>query len=102
MTMSVIFFVVAILIIGIYLMFGFKRAKHKFFSIFLIFLVLFLFISLTSVFGGKDLSVKSVSDLGNLATTYFLWLGNLFGNFKEITANAVGMDWKGNQTAKTT
>ena len=83
-------------------MFGFKRVKHKFFSIFLIFLVLFLFISFTIVFGGKDISIKNVSDMGNLASTYLSWLGNLFGNFKILTTNAIKMDWSGNQTTKTT
>ncbi len=98
MVLDVIIFIVAILIVAIWFLYGFKRVKHKILAIFLIILVLFSFFSFSAVFKDKDISINSISDLGNLAKIYFLWLGNIFGNVKSITADAVKMDWQGNKT----
>ncbi len=102
MALSVVVFVIAILIVAIWSLYGLKRIKHKFLAIFLIALVLFSFLSFGVVFGEKDISIKNVSDLGNVAKLYFSWLGSIFGNMKSITANAVKMNWQGNKTNKTT
>ncbi len=102
MALSVVFFIIAILIAAVWLLFGFKRVKHKILSIFLIALILFSFFSFNVVFKGKEISIKNVSDLGNIAKLYFSWLGNALGNMKIITGQAVKMDWQGNKTAKTT
>jgi len=98
MVLGLPLFIIAILIIGIWLLFGFKRMKHKFFAIFLIALLLFSFFTFNAAFNGKELSVNNTSDLGKIFKVYFSWLGNIFGNMKSITANAVKMDWNGNQT----
>jgi hypothetical protein len=98
MAISVIIFIVAILVIAIYLIYGLKRVKHKFLSLFLIALVLFSFLSFSAAFGGKEISIKNVSDLGNIVKIYFSWIGNLFGNFKLLTTNAIKMNWQGNST----
>ncbi len=102
MALSVILFVIAILVIAIWFLFGFKRMKHKLLAVFLIALVLFSFLSFNTVFKGKEISLNNMSDLGNIAKVYFSWLGNIFGNIKTITGNAVEMDWKGNETEKAT
>ncbi len=99
MALNVIIFIVAVLAIGIWLLFGFKRIKHKLFAIFLIALLLFSFLSFKAVFNGKEISIKSISDLGNMAKLYFSWLGNVFGNMKSLTGEAVKMSWKSNSTA---
>jgi len=100
--LTVVFFVIAILVVAIWFLFGFKRIKHKLLSIFLIALVLFSFFSFNIVFKGKEISMNSISDLGKIFKIYFSWLGNIFGNMKTITGQAVEMDWQGNQTGKTT
>ena len=92
------FFVIAALVIGIWLLFGFKRMKHKFVAILLIGLLLFGFFSFNIVFKGKDVSVNNVSDIGKIFKIYFSWLGNIFGNMKTITGQAIKMDWQGNKT----
>ena len=92
------FFVIAALVIGIWLLFGFKRMKHKFVAILLIGLLLFGFFSFNIVFKGKDVSVNNVSDIGKIFKIYFSWLGNVFGNMKTITGQAIKMDWQGNKT----
>jgi len=98
MAWSVVFFVIAALVIGIWLLFGFKRMKHKFVAILLIGLLLFGFFSFNIVFKGKDVSVNNVSDIGKIFKIYFSWLGNVFGNMKTITGQAIKMDWQGNKT----
>ena len=102
MALTVVFFVIAILVVAIWFLFGFKRIKHKLLSIFLIALVLFSFFSFNIVFKGKEISVNNISDLGKIFKIYFSWFGNIFGNMKTITGQAVEMDWQGNQTGKTT
>ncbi len=97
MKIGVTLFIIAILAIMIWFIFEFKRMKHKLLAIFLIALLLFSFFSFNAVFSGKDLSIKDVSDLGNLAKIYFSWLGNVFNNVKTITAQAIHLDW-GNKT----
>jgi len=98
MVSIVMFFVIAALAIAIWLLFGSKKIKHKFFAIFLIALILFSFFSFNMVFKGKEISVKSISDLGKIFKIYFFWIGNIFGNIKILTGEAVKMDWKGNKT----
>jgi len=98
MAWSVVFFVIAALVIGIWLLFGFKRMKHKFIAILLIGFLLFGFFSFNIVFKGKDVSVNNVSDIGKIFKIYFSWLGNVFGNMKTITGQAIKMDWQGNKT----
>ena len=98
MAWSVVFFVIAALVIGIWLLFGFKRMKHKFIAILLIGFLLFGFFSFNIVFKGKDVSVNNISDFGKIFKIYFSWLGNIFGNMKTITGQAIKMDWQGNKT----
>jgi hypothetical protein len=98
MVMSVVIFIIAILIVVIWLTFGFKRVRHKFFALFLIALILFSFFSFTAAFGGKELSVTGFSDIGKIAGIYFSWLANSFNNLKLITTQAIKMDWQTNKT----
>lgn len=98
MVTGVIIFIIAVLAIAIWVMFGFKSMKHKFFAIFLIALILFSFLSFNFVFKGKDISINNVSDLGNIVKIYFSWLGGVFNNIKIITSQVIKMNWKGNST----
>jgi c-di-AMP phosphodiesterase-like protein len=91
--------IIAILIAAIWIIFGFKRMRHKLLALFLIALILFSFFSFNSVFKGKDISIKSVSDLGKITKIYFSWLGNIFNNLKTIGGQAVKMDWQGNNSS---
>jgi hypothetical protein len=98
MELNVVIFIIAIIIVVIWVTYGLKKIRHKFLALFLIALVLFSFLSFGIVFRGKDISIKSVSDLGNAVKLYFSWLINVFGNLRSITTNAVKMDWAGNNT----
>jgi len=91
-------FVIAVLIIGIWIIIEMKRMKHKLFAIFLIALILLLYLSSTIVFKGQDIQWNSVSGLIDGTKLYFSWFGSLFTNMKSITSYAVKMDWKSNET----
>ena len=98
MALGVVFFVIVAVVIAIWLLFGFKRMKHKLFAVILIALILFSFFSFNVAFNGKEISLNNISDLGKISKIYFSWLGNIFGNMKTITGQAVKMDWQGNKT----
>lgn len=96
--MGVALLVVAVLVIGIWVVIEVKRIKHKLFAMFLIGLILFLYISMVFVFKGQDIDYKTVSGVGYAAKLYMSWLGSVAGNFKSMTSHAVKMDWSGNET----
>jgi len=101
MAIGVTSFVVAVLIAAVWLILGFKRFRHKFFTIFLIALILFTFISFSMVIKNKGVDLKTVSGMMQAGKLYFSWLGSVFGNFKTITADAIRMDWSNADQNKT-
>lgn len=101
MVVEVTLFVIALLIITIWILIELKRFRHKIFAVFLIGLILFLYLSSIFVFRGQDLDFKSVSGVITSTKIYFSWLGSVFGNLKSITTNAIKMNWKANETIET-
>jgi len=87
------FFIVAVLIIAVWVVIEIRRFKHKIFAMFLIALILFLYISGLGVFGGANVDLSSVSGIIDAWKIYFSWLGSAFGNMKTLTANALNLDW---------
>lgn len=99
MVMAVIIAIIVVLILAIWFFLEFKRARHKFFAIFLILLVLFLFFSVTLVFKGKNIDYKTVPGLISAGGVYVSWLGTAFNNIKIMTSDAIHMNWGGNSTS---
>ena len=93
-------FVVAILIIAIWVIIELKRFKHKVFAIILIALILFTYISFSVKLNQYDLDLKTIPGITNATKLYFTWLGSAFKNLISITTYAIRMDWKGNETTK--
>jgi hypothetical protein len=91
-------FIIAGLIITIWILVEVKRMRHKIFALFLIALILFLYLSANIVFQSHEIDFKTVSGLTSAGKLYMSWLGSAFGNVKSITTNAIKMDWKGNAT----
>lgn len=87
-------FIVAVLIIIIWVLIAIKRMRHKVFALFLIGVVLFLYFSATFVFKDKDIDFKTTTGIITASNLYFNWLGSAFTNLKTITMNAVKMDWE--------
>jgi hypothetical protein len=98
MVLGVTIFVVAILIIAIWVIIEMKRMRHKMFAIFLIGLILFSYLSFSFVFKDEEVNLTSVEGLEKAAGLYFSWFGSIFSNLKTMTANAIDMNWKGNET----
>lgn len=92
---TVIVVLVILAILCVWLFGEFKRTRHKFVSVLIILLIVFLALSITYVFSNKDVDYKTVPGLLSATKVYFSWLGSAFGNVKMITSNAVNMDWKG-------
>ena len=91
-------FVVALLIIAIWIIIEIRRFRHKIFAIFLIILILFLYTSVFSVFNGKDINLSMVSGIVDAGKVYFSWIGSIFGDLKTITSNVLNLNWSQNFT----
>ncbi len=94
MAIGITILVIAILIAIIWIYVELKRARHKIFAILLIFLILFSYLGFMASIKGKDIDFKSADGLKTAGKFYLSWLGNVFGNLKTITTNAIRMDWK--------
>lgn len=100
MEVGIAIFVVAALIIVVWVLVEFKRVRHKVFALFLIGLILFLFLSSTFVFRDHDIDFKSVEGIVSASKIYMAWLGSVFTNF-QTTINAVKTNWEENKTNDT-
>jgi len=98
MVIGTTLFIVAVLIIAVWIVIEIKRFRHKIFALFLIGLILFMYFSFTFATDGKNIDFKTVPGLIKAAKLYFSWLGYTFENLKTITVNVIGMDWKANET----
>lgn len=93
--------IVLILVVAIWVLVEVRRFRHKIFAIFLIVLILFTYLSFISVIKGKNFDLTSTDGLKNAGSLYLSWLGSVFNNLKTITANAINMDWKANESIST-
>jgi len=93
MVVGTTLFVIAVLIIAIYVLVEIKRLRHKIFAIFLIGLILFTYISFSVVLKDQEIDYKTIPGVTAASKLYFSWLFSVFGNLKSITTNAIKMDW---------
>jgi hypothetical protein len=94
MGIGVTLFILAILIIAIWVIVEVKRMRHKLFAIFLIALILFSYFSFTIVLKGEDVNLKTVPGIIKAGDLYITWLGYMLGNLKSISTYAFKKDWK--------
>lgn len=106
MAIGITLLIVLILVVAIWVLIELKRFRHKVLAIFLILLILFTYVSFVATVKGKDIDFTTTDGVKKAGQLYFSWLGSIFRNFKSLTANAINMDWKvnesnlGNQTIK--
>ena len=93
MALGITFFIIAFLVIAIWLIIEFKRLKHKLLAFFLIGLIIFTYISFTISLKGHDIDFTSVSGIMDAGKLYFSWLGGVFVNFRSITTYAFKQEW---------
>lgn len=86
-------FIVAILIIAIWVIIEVKRLRHKIFAIFLIALILFTYISFTITLKGEDIDMTTIPGVMAASKLYMFWLVSSFNNLKSITTQAISLDW---------
>ncbi|MBU1129522.1 MAG: hypothetical protein KJ949_02750 [Nanoarchaeota archaeon] len=96
---GVALFILAAVIITIWVLIEVKRMKHKIFAIFLIGLILFTYLSGAFVFQDKQVDYKTVPGLMSAGKIYMSWLTTVFANIKVVTTNVIKMDWKTNSTS---
>ncbi len=98
MAIGVTFFIIAILVVAVWLIIEFKRMRHKLLAIFLIALIIFTYISFTVSIRGKDIDFTTVEGFTHAGKLYLGWLGSVFSNMRSITSYAFKQDWKANET----
>ena len=98
MVIGATFFIIAVLVISIWVIIEMKRMKHKIFAIVLIALILFSYLSATIIFREHDVDFKTAPGVIDAGKIYFSWLSSVFVNFKTITTNAIHMEWGSNKT----
>jgi len=98
MQIGLILAVIGALIIGAWALIEVKRMKHKIIAIFLIFLFLFIYLSFTAAFKGKEIDFSNAGGISKAIKIYSSWLVFAFNNVKTITTNAIHMNWQGNKT----
>ena len=91
---NVILVLVIALIAIIWLSQEFKEVKNKFFTVFLILLLVFTCLSFSYAIKERDIDLKTTDGLKEAGHIYVLWLGQAFRNIKVVTGNAIGMNWK--------
>jgi hypothetical protein len=77
-----------------------RHVKHKFYAIFLVLILLFLFLSASRLFSGSNIDFKSFEGWIQAGKLYFSWLIHIGGNLKTLTGEAFKLDWTGNSTLK--
>jgi len=98
MGVGITIFIIAALVIAIWVIIELKRVRHKIFALFLIGLILFLYFSATFVFKEQEIDFQTIPGITTAAKLYFSWFGSIFANVKTITTNAIRMNWQGNET----
>jgi hypothetical protein len=93
MVVGLTLFIVAVLIVAIYLVVEIKRLRHKLFALFLIALILFTYISFTVTLKGQNIDLATITGWVSASKLYLSWLGSIFENLKEVTAQVINMDW---------
>jgi len=93
-------FILAVIVIGIWVIIEIRRFRHKIFAIFLIVLIILSYWSFFAVFKNQELELTTVSGIVSVTKIYFSWLLSVYENFKSITLNAISMDWTQNFTTK--
>ena len=93
MVIGITLFIVAALVVAIWILIEFKRMKHKLFALILIGLIIFSYVSATVIFKDTNINFKTIPGIIEGSKIYFSWLGSVFVNLKTVTANVVKMDW---------
>ena len=59
----------------------------------MMFIVMFLLIGAFFIIGENKLAIKTEGNFNKFTTAYSVWLGDLFGNVKNVSGYVVKLDW---------
>lgn len=99
MVIGITVFVVALLVVAIWVAIEIKRVKHKLFAIFWIGFILLAYFTFVMAFKGVDTNFTTFSGIIMASKVYFNYISAMTGNFVQITANVIKMDWAPNVTS---
>lgn len=91
-------FLVAILILIVYLVMKVSSKKQEVAIGMTWFLFLFIVFTTTYLYISSDYKLTTFDGFAGFVKHYFSWLGAMFENVKTITTNAINLDWGANHT----
>ena len=90
--------IIIVLVVAFLLLLKARHIKHRFFALILVLLLIFVYFTSTSLLSGKNIDFKTFDGWVSAGRIYFSWLWHAGGNVKELTGNAIKMDWSENST----
>ncbi|HLA23506.1 MAG TPA: hypothetical protein VJZ93_03155 [Candidatus Nanoarchaeia archaeon] len=96
-----VWMIVFFLIIVVFLIIKLINAKQNLVQRFVLLVFVLLTVSIGYTVFTNDIEISDSGDIIDLAKIYFSWVGSIFGNLKDITADAIHLDWNpiSNKTA---
>ena|SRR3989338_4042908 len=89
---------IALVVIGLLVVFKFKDVRHKLGFIIVATLILFLIASFFQLYSARSLDLTSFDGVVDAGKVYFSWLGSTFRNVADISGYAVKIEWNINST----
>jgi Na+/phosphate symporter len=84
---------ITVFVIALIVIVKFKEIRHKFGFLFIVFILLFLAITIWQVYKNNNLSFDTFDDLISASRIYVSWLGQVFTNVKGVTGYVVNQQW---------
>ena len=56
-------------------------------------IIMFIILGALVIISNGNLHLADVAERGQFYDSYVIWLGSLFTNIKDVTANAVKLEW---------
>jgi len=96
-----IWLIIVVVVIFLLIAFKFKEVRHKFGLVAISIIIIFLLLSVTSIYKTNKDDLKTFDGVSKVLKLYFSWLGNLFKNTGKVTTFAIHQDWGLNMTNNT-
>ena len=89
---------IMVLIVIAFVLFKFKEIRHRFGLTLGIIAIIFLVVTVGSLYATNNLDLTSVEGLVRAGKLYFDWLGSAFRNIVKVSGYAIKQDWNFNYT----
>lgn len=80
--------------------FKFRYMQHRFYAIFIILLLLFLYVGVSKIIEQNGVDIKTFDGIVLAGKLYVQWLGHVVKNIGSLSGNAIKMNWQENSTLK--